>query len=637
MKITFPDGSKKDFPQGTTVLAIAKSISEGLARNALAGKVEGEVKDLSYGVQQDSTIQILTARDEDGLFVLRHSCAHLLAHAVQRLYPKALPTIGPVIENGFYYDFADLAIKEEDLPAIEQEMKKIIKEKIPVERVEHASKKEALEKYKKNKFKVELIKEFDEGSSTYIQGDFHDLCRGPHVPNTKLFEGFKLLKLAGAYWRGDAKREQLTRIYGTCFATKKELNAYLELLKEAEKRNHQKIGEAMELFTHFPDVGKGLPIWLPKGEIIRRAVEAFALETEEAAGYVRVTTPHLAKKELFLRSGHLPYYEETMYPKMKMDDGEYYLKAMNCPLHHLIYSHTSRSYRELPLRVAEYGTCYRNELSGTLSGLLRVRMLSMNDAHIYCTKEQIAKEVAATLQMIEKYFKVFGFQDYWFRLSLGDRSNTEKYIDDPKNWAYTEDVLRRVLEDLKLPFTEEQDEAAFYGPKIDIQFKNVYGREESMSTVQLDFAAKERFDLTYMDDSGTKNPNVYVIHRAPLSTHERFMAFLIEHYAGKFPLWLAPEQARIIIIADRQEVYAAEVAEKMKDVGLRVTVDTRAETTNRKIREAQLSHVNYILVIGDKELTNGTVNVRTRDNVVHGEQKVAECIKKLATEVATKA
>lgn len=636
--ITFPDNSSKKLPAGTTPMTIAQGISEGLARNVLGALLNDKPVDASRPITQDATLKLLTVKDPEGLEMLRHSCAHLLAHAIQRLYPKAQPTIGPVIEHGFYYDFDNLDIKEEELAKIEEEMKKIAKEKHEVERVEHKSKEEALKIYGKNPYKKELIEEFDENLSSYIQGDFQDLCRGPHTPSTGNFRdaGFKLDKIAGAYWRGSSDNKMLTRIYGLCFADKKELKNYLEHRAEAEARDHKKLGHEMGLYAQFSMVGKGLPIWLPRGNIIKEEIEKFAKEMEHEAGYVRVTTPHLAKKELFLTSGHLPYYEEGMYPCMKMDDGEYYLKAMNCPMHHLIFGHESRSYRDLPLRIAEYGTCYRNELSGTLNGLLRVRMLSMNDAHMYCTRDQIEQEVESVLMMIKKYYEIFGLHDYWFRLSLGEVNNKKKYIDEPENWTYSEDILRKVLVRLSLPFTEEKDEAAFYGPKIDVQFRNVYGREETMSTVQLDFAAKKRFNLTYVDKKGNKNNEVFVIHRAPLSTHERFMAFVIEHFAGKFPLWLAPEQVRIIPIADRHAAYAQDVAKKMRKAGLRIEIDEKTETVNKKVREAQLDRVNYILVVGDREMEEGTVTVRTRDEKVHGARQVDDLIADLREEYETR-
>ncbi len=637
MKITFPDGNSKEFKKGATGLEIAKAIGERLAQAALAIEVNGKLQNLSVPVEKDAKIRIITFKDPEGVEIFRHSSAHLLAHAVVELFPEAKITIGPVVEEGFYYDIDHPPFKQEDLERIEQKMKEIVDKKLPVERIELAQK-QALEMFKNNPYKIELIKEIKAGEkiSAYKQGNFVDLCSGPHVPNTSYLKAFKLTKLAAAYWKGDAKNKQLQRIYGISFPDKKTLDEFLKQVEDAEKYNHNKIGEELGLFAHFDLIGKGLPVWLPKGDTIRREIENFAIAIEDAAGYVRVSTPHIAKKELFLQSGHLPYYEHSMYPVMKIDDGDYYLKAMNCPLHHLIFSKQVRSYRDLPYRIAEYGTVYRNELSGTLTGLLRVRAMKMNDAHIYCTKEQIEKEIENVLMLIKKYYDIFGLNNYSFRLSLRDAHNKTKYIDEPKSWDYTEEILRSVLKKLKVQFVEAKDEAAFYGPKIDVQFKNVYGREETMSTIQLDFAAKKRFDLHYDDDDGTKNNDVFVIHRAPLSTHERFIALLIEHYKGKFPLWLNPNQVKILPIADRHVRYAEAVAKTLSNAGVRVEVDKRVESTPKKVRDAQIEQFNYILVVGDKEEQNKTVNVRTRDNVVHGEKKVDILLTELTTEIKNK-
>ncbi len=550
-----------------------------------------------------------------GLSTLRHSAAHLLAAAVLRLYPDTQIGVGPDIADGFYYDFAfSQPITEGDLKKIEKEMKKIASEKSAFER-EEISLADAKKLFAKQKYKLELLEDLD-SISIYRTGDFVDLCAGPHVENTRELKFVKLLRIAAAYWRGDSSNDQLTRIYGTAFATKEELTAHLKMLQEAKKRDHKRIGKDMELYMIHEKIGKGLPVWLPKGEIIKNEVEKLAVEMERDAGYQRVSTPHLAKQELFEQSGHLPHYEDSMYPKMKMDDGTYFLKAMNCPLHHLVFGHTPKSYRDLPLRIAEYGTCYRNELSGSLSGLLRVRMLSMNDAHIYCTRDQIAQEVTSVLSMIKTYYKVFGLTEYSFRLSLWGPKNREKYIDEPENWEITQKILKEILVELDLPFVEVEDEAAFYGPKIDVQFKNVYGREETMSTVQLDFAAKKRFEMSYTDEQGNKNGEVFVIHRAPLSTHERFMAFLIEHYAGKFPVWLAPQQIVFMTVADRHEAFAAELAAKFTRQGLRVHVDSRSESIAKKVRDNHKLRIPYLVTIGDEEMQSGKLSVRRRDNSV---------------------
>lgn len=569
-------------------------------------------------------------------YKLRHSAAHLLAQAVKHLYPEVKLGIGPVTEEGFYYDFLrDQTFTPEDLKAILAQMKDLAKKGFAVEK-RTLGKKEVDHFLKQEKFKKELYNELEEKGEKvtfYGQGDFVDLCRGSHVENTKELKHFALTKISGAYWRGDAKNVQLQRIYGVIFETEKELKDYLQTVEDAEKFNHRKIGEDLELFTHFDLIGKGLPVWLPKGEIIRREIEAFAIATEDAAGYIRVCTPHLAKKELFVKSGHLPYYADTMYPPMETDDGTYYLKAMNCPMHHLIFAKKVRSYRDMPLRIAEYGTVYRNELSGTLSGLGRVRVLHMNDAHVYCRKDQIEHEVESVLQLTLDYFKVFGLKEYWFRLSLHDPQNKEKYIDQQDNWAYVEETLRQILKRLGLSFVEAPDEAAFYGPKIDVQFKNIYGKEDTVSTIQLDFAAKERFDLHYDDANGFQNKEVFVIHRAPLSTHERFIAFLIEHYKGKFPLWLNPVQVKVVTITDDCKEYAKEITGVLKDHSIRAELDDRSDTIARKVRAATLEHINYILTVGEKEVGNGTVAVRDRDGKVQYGLKLKDFIDKLQSEI----
>lgn len=575
----------------------------------------------------------------DKLENLRHSAAHLLAAAVMKLWPDTKRTIGPAIEDGFYFDFEFTnPISESDLSKIEETMYKILPLWKKFERHE-LTPEQAKKEYKENPYKIELIEEFSkEGQklSFYKSGDYWDLCRGGHIENpSKELKYFKLLKIAGAYWRGSEKNKMLTRIYGTAFPTKEELDSYLNMLEEAKKRDHRIIGEQLNLYMISESVGKGLPIWLPKGEIIKREIENFAIKTEEEYGYIRVSTPHIAKEELFIRSGHLPHYKESMYPPMIMDDATYYLKAMNCPIHHLIFNRGLKSYRELPIRIAEYGTVYRNELSGVLSGLLRVRMLSMNDAHIYCRKDQIGEEMEKVIKMIKDYYNLFGLKNYYLRLSLWDPKNKEKYIDEPENWKYAENELRNILKKLKVDFKEAENEAAFYGPKIDIQFKTVTGREETMSTVQLDFAAKKRFELKYMDKDGNLNNEVFVIHRAPLGTHERFMAFLIEHFAGKFPVWLSPVQISIITIADRHIDYAKKLQHELKENNIRVELDDRTESIGKKVRDNQSQHIPYIITIGDKETQTEDLAIRTRDNKVVNLKK-QEFIEKILKEIKDK-
>ncbi len=565
---------------------------------------------------------LLSPEEKEKLQALRHSAAHLLAAAVTELYPSAKPTIGPATDEGFYYDFEfEEPISENDLPAIEALMQKIVEGWRGFERLEVGAD-EALAMYANNPYKQELINEFAEAGEAitlYKSGDFVDLCRGGHIdgPADNL-RHFKLLSLAGAYWRGSEENIMLTRIYGTAFFSGAELEEYLQQREAAKERDHRKIGQEMDLFFIDEMVGKGLVMWLPKGQIIKDEVEKLAKEKEAASGYLRVATPHIAREELFLTSGHLPYYAESMYPAMQMDDSVYYLKAMNCPHHHRIYLHQPKSYRDLPVRLAEYGTCYRNELSGTLAGLLRVRGMTMNDAHIYCRKDQVKEEFKAVMEMTMDYFRIFGLENYWFRLSKWSPDHTDKYFDEPENWEYTQDVLRGVLEEMGVPFVEADDEAAFYGPKVDVQFKSASGREETMSTIQLDFVAKKRFNLSYIDESGEENHEVFVIHRAPLSVHERFMAFLIEHYAGKFPVWLAPVQAKVLPVSDKFNEYAIQVAEMLRGQGVRVELDDRSERLSAKIRDAQQEKVPYMLVVGGQEEAAGTVAVRSRDS---GEQE----------------
>ncbi len=568
---------------------------------------------------------------DEKLEIMRHSAAHLMAAAVAELYPKAKFGVGPTVENGFYYDIlTKKPISEDDLEKIEKKMQEIVKrgdkytrEEMPIDK--------AIKMFGKlsQDYKVELLTDLKEKGTTkisneeaqdvgkspdkvsiYKTGKFVDLCRGPHVGSAKEIKVFKLTSVAGAYWRGDEKNQMLTRIYGVAFDNKKDLKVYLHNLEEAKKRDHRKIGKEQGIFAYDEMSGKGLPLWLPKGTVIRNIIEQMVIKREAEAGYVRVVTPHLGKKELYLTSGHLPYYEDDMYPAMEMDDGTYYLRAMNCPHHHLVYKSSPRSYRDMPMRVAEYGTCFRNELSGTLAGLLRVREFTMNDAHIYCTKDQIKDEIKGVLELTIGFFKMFGFEDYWFRLSKWDPKHKEKYINEPKNWKYTEKVIQEVLDEMGVEYVEADDEAAFYGPKVDGQFRTVVGREETLSTVQLDFAAKSRFELKYVDSKGKENNDVFVIHRAPLSTHERLMAFLIEHYAGAWPVWLAPVQVKMISVGADHAEFAQELASEFTGHGIRVEVDDSDETVGNKIRKAAKEKVPFTVVLGDKEKDGADLQVR---------------------------
>ncbi len=588
------------------------------------------------------------SESEQYLLKLRHTAEHVLHQAVKNLYPQIQLAMGPATDEGFYFDFdsspegaKSVTISEVDFPKIEKRMQQLIAANLPLTRSE-ISPAEARELFKGNPYKLEWIDAIEaKGELVTIywtgkQGEKNsmvDLCAGPHVASTGEIKAFKLLSVAGAYWHGDEKNKMLTRIYGTAFGDPAELEKFLWQKEEAKKRDHRKLGRELELYFIDEVVGKGLVMWLPKGTIVRDEIEKLVRETEHKAGYVRVVTPHIAKEELYLTSGHLPYYKDSMYPPMVMDDGTYYMKAMNCPHHHRIFLYKPRTYREMPLRLAEYGTCYRNELSGTLSGLLRVRALAMNDAHMYCRKDQIKTEFAGVIKMTQEYFKIFGLENYWFRLSKWDPAHTEKYINQPENWEYAEGVIREVLQELKVPFVEVPDEAAFYGPKVDIQFKSVIGREETMSTIQLDFAAHERFDLSYIDESGEKNSEVFVIHRAPLSVHERFMAFLLEHYAGAFPTWLSPVQVKVLPIADRHNDYAAKVVAALNEAGVRVELDDRSERLPAKVRDAQLMKIPYMLIVGDQEEASGQVSVRRREGGEQVQVKLEQFTQEISTEI----
>lgn len=580
------------------------------------------------------------AEEKQKLADLRHSAAHLLAAAVMELYPDAKRTIGPATDDGFYFDFEFSApISDRDLQRIDQKMREMGKSWKGFERHE-LTPDAAKAEYPGNQYKHELIEEFSAAGQTltfYKSGEYWDLCKGGHIdePNKQL-KHFKLLSIAGAYWRGSEKNTMLTRIYGTAFFTAEDLKQFLEQRELAAARDHRKLGKELDLFFIDEMVGKGLVMWLPKGTIVKDEVEKLAKEMEAKGGYVRVTTPHIAREELYLTSGHLPYYKDSMFPGMEMDDATYYMKAMNCPHHHRMFLYKPRSYRELPLRFAEYGTCYRNELSGTLAGLLRVRGLAMNDAHIYCRKSQIKDEFKSVLELTMNYFKIFGLKDYWFRLSKWDPAHTDKYINEPDNWQYAEQVLREVLEEMNVPYVEANDEAAFYGPKVDVQFKSAIGREETMSTIQLDFLARARFGLSYVDEHGVEDKEVFVIHRAPLSVHERFMAFLIEHYGGAFPTWLAPVQVKVLPIADRHLEYAAKVVEHLKAAGARVELDDRSERLPAKIRHAQQEKVPYMLILGDKEVEESTVSVRRREGGEQSSEKLSDFSSRVATEIAAR-
>lgn len=615
IKITFPDGAVKEFESGTTTLAIAESISKSLAKKALAGKVNGKLVDLTRPIEEDASIEIITPDHEDALGLVRHSAAHLMAQAMRRLYPNIHFGVGPAIDSGFYYDTdnGQNQVTAEDLPAIEAEMMKIVKENLPIER-RVLSKQEALEIFASDPYKVELISELPEAEviTAYQQGEFIDLCRGPHVPSTGRIQVFKLLSVAGAYWRGNSNNQMMQRVYGTAFFDKKALKEYIRLREEAKERDHRKLGKELDLFMVSPEVGSGLPFWLPKGATIRRTIERYIVDKEVSLGYQHVYTPIMGDVELYKTSGHWDHYQEDMFPPMDMGDGEMLvLRPMNCPHHMMVYKNTIHSYRELPIRIAELGMMHRYEKSGALSGLQRVREMTLNDGHTFVRPDQIKDEFKRTLELMVAVYADFNITDYRFRLSYRDPNNTDKYFDDDAMWEKAQAMLKAAMDELELDYFEAEGEAAFYGPKLDVQVKTALGTEETLSTIQLDFLLPERFDLTYVGEDGENTHRPVVIHRGIVSTMERFVAYLTEVYKGAFPTWLAPIQATIIPVSvDAHGDYAYEIKERLQMKGLRVEVDDRNEKMGYKIRASQTQKIPYQLVVGDKELEDATVNVR---------------------------
>ena len=637
IKITFPDKNVREYPKGTSSHEIAKSISEGLARNVLAAKVNGETWDSSRPIMEDSTLQLLTWDDKEGKNTMWHSSAHLMAEALEQLYPGVKFGIGPPVDNGFYYDI-DLGgnvISSDDFKKIEDKMVELAKKGSKYERTS-VPKSEAIEffKAKGDEYKLDLLNDLEDGTITfYKQGNFTDLCRGPHIPDTGFIKAVKLMNIAGAYWRGDEKNKQLTRIYGITFPKKSQLDEYLVMVEEAKKRDHRRIGKELEIFTFDDDVGPGLPLWMPNGGAIIEQLEKLAKSTEQAAGYERVRTPHIARESMYLTSGHLPYYEESMYPPMILEGEKYYLKAMNCPHHHKIYKELNPSYKDLPIRLAEYGTCYRYEQSGELFGLMRVRCLQMNDAHIYCTKEQFADEFRAVNEMYLKYFKIFNIDKYVMRFSTHEPKKLgKKYVDQPELWLETEDMVRKVLIESNIPYIEVPDEGAFYGPKIDVQVWSAIGREFTLATNQVDFAVPARFGLTYKN-SQNKQETPICIHRAPLGTHERFIGFLIEHYAGNFPIWLAPKQVSILSISEKYNDYAKKVLQLLINSDIRGLVDNRDETIGKKIRDAEMKKIPFMLIIGEKEFNDNKVSVRRHGSGDVGSFTLEEFAKMVQDEI----
>lgn len=613
INIQFPDGNKKAFDKGTTTEDIAQSISPGLRKKAVAGKFNGQLVDLTKPLETDGSIEIVTPGSEEALEVLRHSTAHLMAHAIKRLYGNVKFGVGPVIEGGFYYDFdIDQNISSDDFEQIEKTMKQIVNENMKIER-KVVSRDEAKELFSNDEYKLELIDAIpeDENVTLYSQGDFTDLCRGVHVPSTAKIKEFKLLSTAGAYWRGDSNNKMLQRIYGTAFFDKKELKAHLQMIEERKERDHRKIGKELELFTNSQLVGAGLPLWLPNGATIRREIERYIVDKEVSMGYDHVYTPVLANVDLYKTSGHWDHYQEDMFPPMQLDETEsMVLRPMNCPHHMMIYANKPHSYRELPIRIAELGTMHRYEASGAVSGLQRVRGMTLNDSHIFVRPDQIKEEFKRVVNMIIDVYKDFGFEDYSFRLSYRDPEDKEKYFDDDDMWNKAENMLKEAADELGLSYEEAIGEAAFYGPKLDVQVKTAMGKEETLSTAQLDFLLPERFDLTYIGQDGEHHRPV-VIHRGVVSTMERFVAFLTEETKGAFPTWLAPKQVQIIPVnVDLHYDYARQLQDELKSQGVRVSIDDRNEKMGYKIREAQMQKIPYQIVVGDKEVENNQVNVR---------------------------
>jgi threonyl-tRNA synthetase len=637
INIQFPDGAVRQYESGTSALAIAKQISEGLARKVLAAKINGEVWDATRPILSDASLQLLTWNEDDGKQTFWHSSAHLLAEAVEQTFPGVKFWVGPAIERGFYYDMdlGDQKISEEDVKSLEKKMNELARQSNPFLRKE-ISKTEAVQYFqeKGDEYKLDLLSNLQDGTITfYSQGSFTDLCRGPHIPDTGFIKAIHLSSIAGAYWKGDEKNKMLTRIYGITFPQQKELDEYLVMMEEAKKRDHRKLGKELGIYTMNEDIGPGLILWMPNGTVIIEELEKLAKETENAAGYKRVVTPHIAKENLYLTSGHLPYYADSMFPPMQMDGETYYLKAMNCPHHHKIFDAEPKSYRELPYRIAEYGTCYRYEQSGELFGLMRVRCLHMNDAHIYCSKEQFKQEFKAVNDMYLKYFKIFGIEKYVMRLSLHDPEKLgQKYINEPELWLETEELVRNVLIETGVPFVEVKGEGAFYGPKIDVQIWSTIGREFTLATNQVDFAQPRSFKLSFTNKNN--EPEIpLIIHRAPLGTHERFIGFLLEHYAGKFPTWLAPVQVKVLPISDKFLDYAKEVEMALLQQGIRVEIDDRQEKIGKKIRDTELMKIPYMLIVGEKEVNEKVVSVRRQGKGDTGSFSVTEWIAQIKQEI----
>lgn len=639
MKITLKDGSVKEFNEAMSVYDIAKSISEGLARNALCGTVNGKVVDLRYVVSNDCEVNICTFDSQEGKDALRHTASHVLALAVKRLFKDVKLAIGPSIATGFYYDFdKEGSFSTDDLQKIEDEMKKIIKENPPIERFE-LPRNEALELMKDEPYKVELINDLPEGEtiSFYKLGEFTDLCAGPHIMSLKPMKAVKLLRSSGSYWKGNEKNKMLSRIYGTAFLKKSDLDAYLEALEEAKKRDHNKLGRELKLFTTDENVGQGLPLLMPKGAKLFQILSRWVEDVEEERGYVLTKTPYMAKSDLYKISGHWDHYKDDMFVlgDEEKDSEVMALRPMTCPFQYSIYNSEQHSYKDLPIRYGETSTLFRKEASGEMHGLIRVRQFTLADGHLIVMPEQLEDEFRAVVDLIQYFMKTFGIEnDITYRFSKWDPNNKEKYIDDPEAWNKTQGIMKTILDHMKLKYTEADDEAAFYGPKLDIQFKNVHGKEDTLFTVQIDFAAAERFNMTYIDENGQKK-YPYVIHRSSIGCYERTIAMLIEKYAGAFPTWMSPVQVKLLPISDKYNEYANKVSASLKNLGVRVETDYRAEKIGYKIREARLERSPYILIVGDKEAASNTVSVRSRKGDV-GSMSLDDFESKILKEIASK-
>ncbi len=641
IKITLPDGSTLEVERGKTVADVAYSIGRNLGDDAVAGLVEGEKVDTYYELEEDCRLAIITIDSEEGLDILRHTVSHIMAQAVKRLYQNVKIAIGPTIKEGFYYDF-DLEenISQDDLEKIKEEMQNIIEEDLPVRRKEY-SREEAIELMQERgeDYKIELIEELpDEKISLYHQGDFVDLCHGPHLPRTGMVQAFELLSVAGAYWRGDENNPMLQRVYGTAFAEEEELEAYLQQREEARKRDHNRLGRKLDLFMTSEVIGQGLPLLKPKGAKIIQQLQRFVEDEEEKRGYIRTMTPFMAKKDLYEISGHWQHYKDDMFVIGEGDQDEEVLglRPMTCPFHFMIYKDKLRSYRDLPMRFAETSTLFRNEASGEMHGLIRVRQFTISEGHLICTPEQLEKEFRGVLDLINYMMKTLGIEeDIWYRFSKWDPEKKDKYIDNEPAWHDTQEKMERILEKLDLDHTVAVGEAAFYGPKLDIQFENVHGKEDTIITVQIDFSLPERFDMTYID-SNNEEQRPYVIHRTSIGCYERTLAMLIEKYAGAFPTWLAPVQVKVIPVSDDQHGYAREIADKMRNYLIRVEVDDRDEQVGYKIREAQVEQVPYMLIVGSREVDSETVSVRDRREGDLGEMELDEFIAEINKEIAEK-